>query len=218
MNISKNCLTLVKKWEGFYANAYLCPANVWTVGFGTTVWPNGKKVKKGDTITREEAEKLLEKQVNEHASTIKQYVKVPLNQNQFDALASFQYNLGRHILKGSYLLNYLNTKQWEKAANSMMQYNKARVNGQLQPLRGLTNRRKEEVELFKKPVKEVDELVFKNADLKGIYNTRHDSKATRELLTVAAAKHLNISKDAIAEGDLNAIALEVAVFFAKQSK
>lgn len=226
MEISKGCLSLVKKWEGFYANAYLCPANVWTIGFGTTVWPNGKRVKKVDTITREEAERLLEKQVNEHASTIMQYVKVPLNQNQYDALASFQYNLGRHILKGSYLLKYLNAKQWDKAANSMMQYNKARVNGVLTPLRGLTNRRTEEVALFKKPYttanKGDEELEFSNSNLKKTYETRHISKATAELLKTAAEQRLNIKvpldNNSLKNGDLNTIAIELAVHLLKPAK
>ena len=149
MKVSNQCINLVAKWEGFRANAYLCPANIWTIGYGTTKWPNGQAVKNGDTITKEKALELLKVQVDQHAATINQYVKVPLSQNQYDALASFQYNLGRHILKGSALLTYLNAKQWDKAANSMLQYNKARVNGVLQPLKGLTNRRKEEVALFK---------------------------------------------------------------------
>ncbi len=221
MKISNECLKLVKKWEGFYENAYLCPANVWTIGFGTTVWPNGVRVKKGDKITRAEADKLLEKQVNEHASTINSYVKVPLNQNQYDALASFQYNLGKHILKGSALLNYLNNKQWDKAANTMMQYNKARQNGVLTVLRGLTNRRTEEVALFKKPYNKTVEdkdMKFANSDLKGIYDTRKDSKATKELLVNTASKVLNINKKDLQEGDLAAIAYELAVYFAKKNK
>ncbi|MER2170551.1 MAG: lysozyme [Psychrobacillus psychrodurans] len=219
MKVSKTCLALIGKWEGLRMNAYLCPAGIPTIGYGTTKWPNGKTVKLGEKITREEANKLLEKQVNEHASTIAQYVKVTLNQNQFDALASFQYNLGRHILKGSYLLNYLNTKQWDKAANSMMQYCKARnpKTGKLEVLRGLQNRRKEEVALFLKEM-EVDELVFANKDLEKIYKTRQESKATKELLLAAAAKYLNIKKSEVKEGDLNAIALEVAVYLTKYHK
>lgn len=226
MKVSQAGLNLVKKWEGFYANAYLCPANVWTIGYGTTVWPDGKRVKKGDTITRTEAEKLLEKQVNEHASTIATYVKVPLNQNQFDALASFQYNLGRHILKGSSLLKYLNAKQWDKAVNSMMQYCKARVNGTLTVLRGLENRRKEEVALFKKPstviTKGDDEMVFTSTELKAIYETRKASPATAKLLDDAAVKLLNYQsklKDGkLSDGDLATIGIELAVHFAKQNK
>ena len=76
MKVSKTCLALVGKWEGLRTNAYLCPAGIPTIGYGTTKWPNGKAVKLGEKITRDEASKLLEKQVNEHASTIAQYVKV----------------------------------------------------------------------------------------------------------------------------------------------
>ncbi|WP_375200784.1 lysozyme [Bacillus sp. RS11] len=71
---------------------------------------------------KDEAWELLQKQVQEHANTIEQYVKVPLNQNQYDALASFQYNLGCHILKNSALLKYLNARQWDKAGNEMLLY------------------------------------------------------------------------------------------------
>lgn len=212
MKVSKTCLTLVQKWEGFYTNAYLCPAGVWTIGYGTTVWPNGKRVKKGDTITREEASKLLEKQVNEHANTIVQYVKVPLNQNQYDALASFQYNLGRHILKGSYLVKYLNAKQWAKAANSMMQYCKARnpKTGKLEVLRGLENRRKEEVTLFLKhvaniQVKEEGDLVFSSPTLEAnIEALLKDKLKQKELIEKAiAAGAINVSwRDKYNQGKL----------------
>ena len=220
MNISQNCLNIVRKWEGFYENAYLCPANVWTIGYGTTVWPSGIRVKKGDKIKRDEAAKLLEKQVNEHASTISSYVKVKLNQNQYDALASFQYNLGRHILKGSALLRYLNNKQWKQAANEMLLYNKARVGGVLTELRGLTNRRKEEVALF---LKEIDEeMEFSNKKFQSIYNTRKASPATEKLLLDHAAKLLNLKptlvNGEITEGDKAAIAYELAVYYSKLNK
>lgn len=227
MKVSKTCLTLVQKWEGFYANAYLCPAGVRTIGYGTTVWPNGKAVKKGDTIIKTEASALLEKQVNEHASTIMQYVKVPLNQNQFDALASFQYNLGRHILKNSYLLKYLNVKQWDKAANSMMQYCKARnpKTGKLEVLRGLQNRRKEEVAIFLKPAatvvqtKEDDELVFSSATLEASIEALLKDKAKqKDLIEKAiAAKAINVSwrdkynKGTLAKHDIVGLATLYAI-------
>lgn len=216
MKVSNDCLKLVKKWEGFYSKAYLCPANVWTVGYGTTKWANGKAVKPGDTITESEAVKLLEKQVNEHASTIEQYVTVKLSQSQFDALASFQYNLGKHILKGSKLLRCLNAKQWDQASNLMLEYCKARdpKTNQLKVLKGLQNRRKEEVQLFMKGAE--DELDFKNDDLESIYNMRITSKATKELLIAGAKKHLNINKNEISDGDLIALALELSVKFLKQ--
>ena len=197
MKISDNCLALVAKWEGFRDKAYLCPAGVWTIGYGTTRWSDGSAVKKGQTITKEKAWELFRIQVQQHASTIEQYVKVELNQNQYDALASFQYNLGKYILKGSTLLTHLNNKDWDKAAEQMSQYNKATVNGKKTVLKGLVNRRNEEVALFKKPIevsiksiiqeeirmfkfdktaREDFKKLFKDAHKQGIFSTDHSTK------------------------------------------
>lgn len=149
MKVSNKGLSLVKKWEGFYPKAYLDPVGVWTIGYGTTKWVDGASVKAGQTITQEQALSLLERQVNEHASTIPQYVKRSLTQSQFDALASFQYNLGKNILAGNNtLVTALNRGDWVTATQQMLLYNKGRVGGVLQVLRGLDNRRKEEVQLF----------------------------------------------------------------------
>ena len=149
MRVSSKGLSLVKKWEGFYPKAYLDPVGVWTIGYGTTKWVDGASVKAGQTITQEQALSLLERQVNEHASTIPQYVQRSLTQSQFDALASFQYNLGKHILAGNKtLLQALNMGDWVTATQQMLLYNKGRIGGVLQVLRGLDNRRKEEVQLF----------------------------------------------------------------------
>lgn len=162
--ISQQCVELVSKWEGFYAKAYddLAPKKTLTentkilgtltIGYGTTYYESGQKVKWYDTITKERALALFKTQLASYASTIYTYVKVDLNQNQFDALTSFQYNLGKHILKNSSLLAYINQKQWDKAAGEIKKYNKARVGGVLQELKGLTNRRNEEAALFLRPV------------------------------------------------------------------
>ncbi|TQR27204.1 lysozyme [Lysinibacillus sphaericus] len=148
MKISNTALNLISKWEGFYDKAYRDPVGIWTIGYGTTKWSNGQVVQQGQTIKKDDALELLRKQAQEHANTIEQYVKVPLNQNQYDALASFQYNLGRNILRNSALLNYLNARQWDKACNEMLLY--CHAGGK--KLQGLVNRRKDEVALFKKPV------------------------------------------------------------------
>lgn len=152
MEISNNALNLIAKWEGFRSDAYIGSDNVWTIGYGTTKWPNGKAVEKGQTITKENAWDLLRKQAQEHANTIEYYVKVPLNQNQYDALASFQYNLGRYILRNSALLVYLNNKQWEQVGKEMLLY--CNANGK--KLQGLVNRRLDEIALFLKPVAVID--------------------------------------------------------------
>lgn len=151
MNVSMTAVNLIAKYEGFSPTAYLCPANVWTIGYGTTVYANGKKVAKGDTITKSEALKLFTTQVDEHASTIFTYVQVPLNQNQYDALASFQYNCGKYILKNSTLLEKINAEKWEEAMTYLKMYNK----GGGKVLAGLVKRRNEEAELF---LKDVDRL------------------------------------------------------------
>ncbi|HCN7007090.1 TPA: lysozyme, partial [Escherichia coli] len=86
MKISNTGLNLIAKWEGFRATAYQDVGGVWTIGYGTTRYEDGTRVKKGDTITKADALSLLQMQANEHAATILSYVKVPLTQNQFDAL------------------------------------------------------------------------------------------------------------------------------------
>jgi len=139
-DISQEGLDLIKKYEGFRSEAYLCPAKVWTIGYGST-----KGVKKGDRITRDKGEDRLNQYIDENVETvIEKYVKVPLNQNQFDALGSFIYNLGETHFKDSTLLKKLNKEDYEGAVNEFKRWNKS--NGK--PLKGLTRRRAEEAELF----------------------------------------------------------------------
>lgn len=184
MKVSKEGLELIQKFEGFEAEAYLCQAKVWTVGFGTTKWPNGKAVKKGDTITKKDALELLEKQVNEHTSTISSYVKITLTQSQFDALASFQYNLGKHILNNDKALTkYINAKDWANTTRVMQMYVKA--NGK--ESQGLVNRRKAEVELFMKKAEKI-ELTFSNEALVTLVNAIMSDKDKQLEIVVKAAK------------------------------
>ena len=159
--VSKVGLDLIKKYEGLYLNAYLDPIGLPTIGYGTTKWENGKAVKLGETITKDEAARILEKQVNEHASNIYKYVTVNLNQNQFDALASFCYNLGSNILaKDPALVSYINKGDSNNVARVMKLYNKA--NGKT--LEGLLKRRTEEATLYlkgveKETINEEDEIL-----------------------------------------------------------
>lgn len=98
MNISKNCVDIVKHYERFYANPYLCPAGVATIGYGTTVYENGKKVRLSDpAITEPEAIELLMFDLNREAIDVNSLLKVKVNQWQFDALVSFAYNVGSDI-------------------------------------------------------------------------------------------------------------------------
>lgn len=90
MQVSKNCIDLIKKFEGLSLKSYRCPAGLNTIGYGNTQWEDGTKVKENQTLTIDRAEKLLTFYVNKFADGI----KVKCNQNQFDALVSFAYNTG----------------------------------------------------------------------------------------------------------------------------
>ena len=103
MNISQEGLALIKKFEGCELEAYKCAAGVWTIGYGST-----KNVKEGDTITQEDADKLLAHEMNEYESYIHDMVTVDLKQHQFDALVSWVFNLGPTNLAASTLLKVLN--------------------------------------------------------------------------------------------------------------
>jgi len=139
MNISKEGLALIKKFEGCELEAYRCPAGVWTIGFGTI-----KDVKEGDRITKDEANHLLEEEMIEYESYINDMVDVPLEQNQFDALCSWVFNLGPKNLSESTLLRVLNDGKYDEVPQQMKRWNKA--NGEV--LTGLIRRREAEALLF----------------------------------------------------------------------
>ncbi|MCW6665850.1 glycoside hydrolase family protein [Aerococcaceae bacterium NML191219] len=139
MKISTKGISLVREFEGLRLNAYRDPVGIWTIGYGHT-----KGVYPGMTITEEQANHFLNEDLKTHASGIFRYIKVKLNQNQFDALVSFHFNLGANILQGSTLLTYINNQQWQAAAEEMKLYNRA--GGQV--LAGLRRRRQAEAELF----------------------------------------------------------------------
>lgn len=141
MKISQNGRKLIEEFEGLRLSAYQDSVGVWTIGYGHT-----KGVYPGMVISLEQANVLLDEDVTSHATGIFKYVQVALNQNQFDALVSFHFNLGANILQGSTLLNNINSKNWQAAANEMMAY--VHAGGQVLP--GLVRRRKAESELFLK--------------------------------------------------------------------
>jgi|TARA_A100001391_G_scaffold16987_1_gene9507 lysozyme len=139
MNISKEGLSLIKKFEGCELEAYLCPAGVWTIGYGHT-----KDVKEGDKINKEEADYLLQEEMIEYESYINDFVEVPLNQNQFDALCSWVYNLGPTNLKNSTMLRVLNEEKYADVPQEIKRWNKA--GGEV--LDGLIKRREAEAKMF----------------------------------------------------------------------
>lgn len=132
-------LEMIKEFEGFKGTAYLCPAKVWTIGYGTT-----KNVKQGQTVTQGQALLMLQVDVKQFESDVTSMVKVPLTQNQFDALVCFAYNVGSGNLKSSTLLKLVNAGDFNGAAAQFGRWNK----GGGQVLAGLTRRRAAEAALF----------------------------------------------------------------------
>ena len=143
MKVSQECIDLVKFFEGFESKAYLCPANVWTIGYGRT-----KNVKEGDTVNEMQAERDLLEELDEFGTQVLNTVRVPLLQNQFDALTSWTYNLGVGNLQSSTLLKELNSKKYIAAGKEILRWNKA--GGKV--LAGLTRRRESEAKLWAREV------------------------------------------------------------------
>ena len=169
MNVSETGIELIKKFEGCVLKAYKCPAGIWTIGYGHTT-----NVKKGQTITKEQAEEYLKQDLNRFEITVNNLVNVPLNQNQFDALVSFCYNLGSGNLKNSTLLKLLNKKDYTRAAEEFDRW----VYAGGKKLSGLVKRRAAEKELFLKPA--VNEyIVTANA-----LNIRKDAGTNYKILKV----------------------------------
>ena len=150
MIVSKNGLDLIKEFESFKSKPYLCPSQKATIGFGSTYYPDGKKVTLQDKeITEEKAFEILEYIANkDFGSNINKVVKVPLNQNQFDALVSFAYNIGNENFNSSTLLRWLNQGNYKEASMQLLRWNKSK--GIV--LNGLTKRRKSEKALFDKVI------------------------------------------------------------------
>lgn len=136
-------LELIKRFEGLRLEAYLCPADVWTIGYGHT-----KGVNQGDKITQAGADAFLAQDVLWVAAAVDKKVKVELNTNQEAALYSFIYNVGAGAFGKSTLLKKLNKADHKGAANEFKRWNK----GGGKVLNGLVRRRKAEAALFRKSV------------------------------------------------------------------
>lgn len=139
-------IDLISSFEGIRLNAYDDGVGVWTIGIGTTTYPNGVKVKKGDKCTLDQAKEYFAHDLKRFESSVNNLVKVPLTQNQFDALVSLVYNIGQTAFSNSTLLKKLNAKDYQGAADQFPRWNKAK--GKV--LNGLTRRRAAERALFLK--------------------------------------------------------------------
>lgn len=142
---SDKCYDLIKTFEGFKAKPYKCPAGVPTIGYGSTFYEDGTKVKLTDApITEARAMDLLGNVVNDFSKQVNKLIKVEVTQHQYDALVDFAYNVGVGNLASSTLLKKLNAKLYDETAEQFLRWNKA--GGVI--LVGLTKRRNAEKELF----------------------------------------------------------------------
>ncbi|MFK3666215.1 lysozyme [Ochrobactrum teleogrylli] len=139
--IGQSGLNLIKEFEGLRLEKYKDAVGKWTIGYGHLILPSERF---DLPLTGLEAEDLLQSDLRKFEGGVIQYVAVSMNQNQFDALVSFAFNLGLANLKGSTLLRLLNHGQYTEAAEQFLRWNKA--GGMALP--GLTRRRAAERDLF----------------------------------------------------------------------
>lgn len=154
MKLDSNGYLLIQGFEGLSLKPYLCSAGVPTIGYGNTFYPNGKKVTlKDQPITKEYAIEINKFVADMFAKDVSSLVKVTVNQNQFNALVDFAYNLGSDIdaddipegLGDSTLLKKVNKNPNDKTiGDEFLKWNKA--NGV--PSNGLTKRRTREKEIY----------------------------------------------------------------------
>lgn len=168
MKTSSNGLKLIEQYEGLVLQSYDDATGkkvgrdgnvrgTLTIGYGHTSAAGSPTVVKGMTITRQQAEDILAKDLGKVENSVSNLVKVPLNQNQYDALVSFQFNTGS--LGKSSALRFLNAGKYKEAAEALLLYNKGRVNGELTTMDGLVRRRSTEKALFLAPVKTLNGTV-----------------------------------------------------------
>jgi GH24 family phage-related lysozyme (muramidase) len=146
MNLSQNGINLIKSFEGLGLTAYkaLPTEKYFTIGYGHY----GSDVRENETITTSQAESLLQADLKLYVAAVNNALKVEVNQNQFDALVSFTYNIGVEGLKQSTLLDKINHNQFDSAADEFDLF----IHSGGKVIQGLVIRRLKEKALFLKPV------------------------------------------------------------------
>lgn len=152
MQLSDHGEAFIKNFEGLRLSAYRDAAGVWTIGYGSTRYHDGKTVKPADKLANvAQADALLRNTLGEYVDAVNRKTKVPLTQNQFDALVSFTYNTG--TASGKTLFEKLNAKDYLGAADQLSVWNKITDphTGQKVVCDTLVKRRAAERALFLKP-------------------------------------------------------------------
>lgn len=146
MKTSDNGIRLIQEFEGLRLTSYLCQAGVPTIGYGATYYADGTKVKLKEIITKDQANVLLRNTLKEFEGSVTGLLNTTkVNQNQFDALVSFCFNLGAANLAKSQLLRFIKANPNDpKIAAEFMKWNRA--GGEVST--GLVRRRKKEAQLY----------------------------------------------------------------------
>ena len=151
MTASDRAKSLVKKFEGLVTKAYLCPAGVITIGYGHTATLDGRKLTINDSVTQAQADALLDSDLSNFSASLLHALdasEIVVNQNQFDALVSFAFNVGVHALVTSTLWKKMEQGDMEGAAKQFDRW----VYAGGTKLQGLITRRKAERDLFETPI------------------------------------------------------------------
>jgi len=149
-------IKLIKHFEGCHFKPYLCPALLWTIGYGHVLYPEQNRLPLAErkayplhqahnrTWSQEEVDDLLKQDLQRFELGVMRYITVPLKQNEFDALVSFSFNLGLGTLQRSSIRSKLNRGDKEGAIETLLKY--CRAGGKV--LRGLERRRTAEANMF----------------------------------------------------------------------
>ena len=164
MKTSQQGIAKITAHEDERLTAYFDIAGVPTISVGVTDGVTAADVHNKRTITREESQAMFAMALAPREAAVERLCTVKPNQNQFDALVSLVYNIGEgHPTRGggfmnSTVLKLHNQGDFEGAANAFLMWNKAKINGVLQPVKGLTNRRIDESKLYLTPVADNQQL------------------------------------------------------------
>lgn len=144
MKTSAAGLAAIRSHEGERLTAYQDSVGVWTIGVGHTTAAGLPTVKKGMRITAAESAEILGRDLGAVEAEVNRLVKVPISQNQFDALVSLVFNIGAPSFQKSTLLKKLNAKDYAGAADQFLVWNKGTVGGKKVAIKGLSTRRQKE--------------------------------------------------------------------------
>jgi len=149
MNVNTATKKLIKEYEGLRLKAYRCSAGVLTIGWGHTSAAGEPVVRPGMTITKAEAERIFDRDIEKFAVGVEKLIKREINDNQFGACVSLAFNIGVGAFSKSSVLRFLSKGKFDDAADAFMLWNKVKKGDKKVVERGLTRRRAAEAALFK---------------------------------------------------------------------